>query len=118
MPDAHLGSPLTPRPRTIVIAGLFTAVGLSYIGPLSGYLSAKSTLRAQEEALTELQDQRAQLAGQLAELKTPAILEIHAREIGMLRPGEQGFVIDFVTRKSRAKTFRVEMVAPRTSAAP
>jgi hypothetical protein len=57
------------------------------------------------------------LAGQLAELKTPAILEIHAREIGMLRPGEQGFVIDFVTRKPRAQSFRIEMAPPRTSPA-
>jgi hypothetical protein len=57
------------------------------------------------------------LAGQLAELKTPAILEIHAREIGMLRAGEQGFVIDFVTRKARAKTVPVDVVPPRTSPA-
>ena len=92
---------------------MFAAVGLSYIGPLTGYLSAKSTLRAQEQTLIELQEQRTQLAGQLAELKTPAILEIHAREIGMLRPGEQGFVIDFVTRKPRLPTFRFEMVSPR-----
>lgn len=117
MPDARLRSSLTPSPRTIVIAGLFAAVGLSYIGPVSGYLSAKSSLRSQEQTLAELQTERSNLAAQLAELKQPAILEIHAREIGMLRPGEQGFVIDFVTRKARTPSFHVEMVPPRSSAA-
>lgn len=117
MPDARLRSSHTPSPRTIVIAGLFAAVGLSYIGPVSGYLSAKSSLRGQEQTLAELQTERSNLAAQLAELKQPAILEIHAREIGMLRPGEQGFVIDFVTRKARIPAFRVEMVPPRSSAA-
>lgn len=115
MPGARPGSPLTPRPRTIVIAGLFAAVGLSYIGPISGYMSAKSALRSQEETLAQLQSQRTGLASQLAELKTPAILEIHAREIGMLRPGEQGFVIDFVTPKSRTPSPHVEMVPSRTA---
>jgi hypothetical protein len=117
MPGAGLRSPLTPSPRTIVIAGLFAAVGLSYLGPISGYLSAKSGLRTQEETLARLQAERTQLAGQLAELKQPAILEIHAREIGMLRPGEQGFVIDFVGRKPATASVRVEMVPPRSPGA-
>lgn len=116
MPGARLRSPLTPSPRTIVIAGLSAAVGLSYLGPISGYLSAKSSLRAQEQTLAELQTERSNLAAQLAELKQPAILEIHAREIGMLRPGEQGFVIDFATHKARVQPFRIEMVPPRSSA--
>jgi len=110
-------SPLTPAPRTIVIAGLFAAVGLSYIGPVSGYLSTKSTLRSQEAALSALQSQRADLAGQLAALKQPQILEIRAREIGMLRPGEQGYVIDFSGPKPKAAAVRVEVVPPRRSGA-
>jgi len=80
-------------------------------------LSAKSSLRAQEETLAQLQAQRTQLASQLAELKTPAVLEIHAREIGMLRPGEQGFVINFVGRKPRTPSLLVEMVPPRSPSA-
>jgi hypothetical protein len=84
----------------IVIAGLFTAVGLSYIGPVSGYLSQKSTLRSEEVGLTALQVQRTELAAALNQLKQPAILETRAREIGMLLPGELGFVIDFATPKA------------------
>jgi hypothetical protein len=95
--DSGRRSFVTPSPRTIVIAGLFAAVGLSYIGPVSGYLSQKTSLRAQETTLSTLQGERDRLAAQLAQLKQPAVLEIRAREIGMLRPGEQGFVVDFVT---------------------
>lgn len=91
----HPRSLPTPSPRTIVIAGLFAAVGLSYIGPVSGYLSQKSTLRVQETALTQLQAERTRLSAELAQLRRPAVLEIRAREIGMLRPGEEGFVIAF-----------------------
>ena len=72
-------------------------MGLSYIGPVSGYLSEKSTLRSEEIGLTALQGRRTELSTQLTELKQPAVLETRAREIGMLRPGEQGFVIDFVS---------------------
>lgn len=104
----------TPSPRTLIVAGLFAAVGLSYIGPVSGYFSTKSTLRAQELALTQLQDERAQLSGQLAQLKQPAILEIRAREIGMLRRGEQGYVIAFTTPKPKP-SIHVEMVPPKQS---
>jgi hypothetical protein len=97
--DARPWSSSTPSPRTIVIAGLFAAVGLSYIGPVSGYLSEKSTLRSEEIGLTALQGRRTELSTQLTELKQPAVLETRAREIGMLRPGEQGFVIDFASPK-------------------
>jgi hypothetical protein len=107
----------TPAPRTIVIAGLFAAVGLSYIGPVSGYLSTKSTLRSQEAALSALQSQRADLAGQLALLKQPQVLEIRAREIGMLRPGEQGYVIDFYSPKPKFGAVHVEVVPARRSGA-
>jgi cell division protein FtsB len=65
--------------------------------------------------LTSLQSQRDQLAGQLAQLKQPQILEIRAREIGMLRRGEQGYVIDFISPKPHKSRFRVEMVSPRRS---
>jgi hypothetical protein len=87
---------------------------LSYIGPVSGYWSTRNTLRSQELTLTRLQDRRDQLSGQLAELKQPQILEIKAREIGMLRRGEQGYVIDFYTPKAKP-AFRVEMVPPKKS---
>lgn len=77
-------------------------MALTYIGPVRGYLSQKSTLRSQEIGLTGLQAQRTTLASELTQLQQPAILETRAREIGMLRPGEQGFVIDFVTPKPRS----------------
>jgi len=116
-PTHHRGRP-TPSPRTIVIAGLFAAVGLSYIGPVSGYLSTKSTLRSQEVALTKLQAQRGTLAGQLAQLKQPQILEIRAREIGMLRPGEHGYVIDFFSPKPKAKLPQgLDLILPKRSGA-
>jgi hypothetical protein len=113
---SHRSCP-TPAPRTIVIAGLFAAVGLSYIGPVSGYLSTKSTLRSQETTLAALQAQRADLAGQLAQLKQPQVLEIRAREIGMLRPGEQGYVVDFYSPKPKPPAYRFEVVPPRHSRA-
>ncbi len=77
-------------------------MGLSYIGPVSGYLSQKSTLRSEEIGLIALQGRRTELSAQLAELRQPAVLETRAREIGMLRAGEQGFVIDFVSPRPAA----------------
>ncbi len=84
-----------------MLAGLFFAVGVAYIGPVSAYLSQKSSLRAQELTLMSLQSKRAQLEGQLTQIQQPAVLETRAREIGMLRPGEAGFVINFVTPAAR-----------------
>jgi cell division protein FtsB len=75
------------------VAGVLTALLLSYIGPVRGYLDQRATLRHEQERLRELVQTRDALRTQIADLGQPAVLEARARELGLVEPGERAFVV-------------------------
>jgi len=86
-------SPPTRSPRTIVLAGVLTAVCIGYIGPVNGYISQRSELASEREGLARLEARRDALAVQLRALERNDVLEARARQLGLLKPGERGFVL-------------------------
>jgi cell division protein FtsB len=66
---------------------------LGYIGPVNGYLSQRSELRAEQANLAVLEGRRDSLQRQLAALKRPDVLEARARDLGMVRPGERAIIV-------------------------
>jgi cell division protein FtsB len=75
------------------VAGVLTALLLGYIGPVSGYLDQRATLRQEQARLHDLQQTRDALRTQIADLGQPAVLEARARELGLVEPGERAFVV-------------------------
>lgn len=86
-------SPATRSPRTIVLAGVLTAVCIGYIGPVNGYISQRSELTRERADLAQLQARRDALAAQLKALERADVLEARARQLGLLKPGEKGYVL-------------------------
>lgn len=75
------------------MAGVLTALLLGYVGPVSGYLEQRATLRQEQARLQDLQRTRDDLRGRIADLGQPAVLEARARELGLVAPGERPFVV-------------------------
>jgi len=80
--------------RRLVLAGVLIAVTLAYVGPVRGYLEQRSELQGYQAALRSAEAQRDRIARQIDALEQPAVLEARARELDMVRPGEQSFLID------------------------
>ena len=88
-------SPRLRPPRTVILAGLLTALALGYIGPSNAYLSQRAELHAQQSGLDRLEARHRSLNAQLAALERNDVLEARARTLGLVKPGERAFVIKF-----------------------
>jgi cell division protein FtsB len=80
--------------RRLLLAGVVIAITLAYIGPVRGYLEQRSELQGYQAALRSAEAQRDRIARQIEALRQPAVLEARARELDMVRPGEQSFLVD------------------------
>lgn len=85
--------PSSPSPRNIVVAGIVSAVLIGYVGPVHGYLSQRGELAKEQRALTSMLATRNALHAQLAALGRDEVLEMRARELGLVRPGERAFIM-------------------------
>jgi len=96
-PAPRRGAPrrsvVTPSPRNILLAGIVTAVGLGYLGPVNGYLEQRAELQRQRDNLERIEARRDSLRAQLQSLDRPDVIERRARAAGMVRPGERAFII-------------------------
>jgi cell division protein FtsB len=71
---------------------LTIVVGL-YVQHTLAYLSISSQAGQQEAIVDQLSRQNAQLAAEQRSLSSPATIVRNARALGMVRPGEQAYVI-------------------------
>ena len=69
------------------------AVLISYVSPVADLLQTWRGAGVAEERLAELGAETERLQRRADELKTPAAALREARELGMVGPGEQGYVI-------------------------
>ncbi len=90
--------------RRLFILGVLIALVVSYIGPIRGYQSRKTELRAQQVTLSKLLKERDALRAQVAGGQSKASREQRARELGFIKPGE--------------RQFRVNNIEPDPTAAP
>ena len=87
-----------PSMKAIALAGVVTAIGIGYIGPVNAYLDQKSELAREQERLAALEAERERLSGLIKALDEPSVLEARARELGYVRPGEVPFVVNGLKR--------------------
>jgi hypothetical protein len=79
--------------RRLFLVGVIVAVAVAYVGPVRGYLHQRSELAGYRTALTGLESKRDRLARQIAAIDQPAVLEVRARELDLIRPGERRYVL-------------------------
>ena len=86
-----------PRRRTPILrwAALATLaiVALLYYRPLKSYVETRSALHERQSEVRELRAKRNQLARRLEDADTPEALARRARKLGLVKPGEQLFIV-------------------------
>ncbi|MBU3673656.1 MAG: septum formation initiator family protein [Solirubrobacteraceae bacterium] len=109
--ESFTGSGLIPRPRLIagrpdgsspirwdrigraVIVGVFLLVAILYLRPLVSIISARGEAADRRAEVQRLQSVNDRLTKRVKALKNPAALELEARRLGMVKPGERAYVI-------------------------
>ena len=69
-------------------------VMVSYLNPVVNLVDAWRDSKVGEERLVELQRENASLSAQVERAEDPLTMEREARKLGMVKPGEQAYVID------------------------
>ncbi len=69
-------------------------VMVSYLNPVVNLVDAWRDSKVGEETLVELQRENASLQSQVDRAEDPLTMEREARKLGMVKPGEQAYVID------------------------
>ncbi|MEQ8835144.1 MAG: septum formation initiator family protein [Miltoncostaeaceae bacterium] len=70
-----------------------TALAIAYIGPVLGYFDQRSELHREQARLEMLETEKRSILSQIAAADTVEVLEIRARQQGLVRPGERAFAI-------------------------
>jgi cell division protein FtsB len=96
MPKAKRRRSRPPR-RTHVLrwaaVATLAVVALLYYRPLRSYVDTRSSLKERQAEVRELRAKRDQLARRLEEADTPEALARRARKLGLVKPGEQLFIV-------------------------
>jgi cell division protein FtsB len=80
-------------------------VALLYYRPLRSYVETRSSLEERESEVRELRAKRNELARRLEEADTAEALARRARKLGLVKPGEQLFIVKGVEEwRRRADT--------------
>jgi cell division protein FtsB len=95
MPKSRRAS--RPRRRAPVVrwAAMATlvVVALLYFRPVKSYLETRSSLQQRQAEVQELRAKRDDLARRLEDADTPEALARRARKLGLVKPGEQLFIV-------------------------
>jgi len=78
--------------RLALVLVLF-GVLVSYLNPVVNLVDAWRDSKASEERLADLKQENRRLTNQVREAGTPLVLEREARKLGMVRPGEDAYVV-------------------------
>jgi cell division protein FtsB len=100
-----------PRRRTSVVrwAALATlaVVALLYYRPLKSYVETRSSLHERQAEVQELRAKRDELARRLDDADTPDALARRARKLGLVKPGEQLFIVKGIEEWRRKAQTRI-----------
>jgi cell division protein FtsB len=94
-----------PALRWAALATL-AVVALLYYRPLKSYVETRTSVQEGQTEVRDLRAKRSRLARRLEEADTPEALARRARKLGLVKPGEQLFIvkgIDEWRRKARAR---------------
>jgi cell division protein FtsB len=90
--------------RWVALATL-AVVALLYYRPLKSYVETRTTLNERRAEVRQLRAKGNELARRLEEADTPEALARRARKLGLVRPGEQPFIVKGIEEwRRRART--------------
>lgn len=78
------------RVALLIVLGLLV---LLYIRPASSYVSTWKESKQRKEEVRRLERENAALRARRAELRDDDALELEARRLGMVKPGERAYVV-------------------------
>jgi cell division protein FtsB len=78
--------------RVLALAGLVLA-GFLYWKPMQSYLRTSHELKARSAEVRALREERARLKQRIAQAGTGGQLVREARRLGLVKPGEQLFIV-------------------------
>jgi len=81
-----------------IAIGAIAIVGLLYYKPARTYLHTRQTVAQRTAEVQQLQRQHAQLARLVASSTSDAELAREARRLGLVKPGEQLFIVRGIKR--------------------
>jgi cell division protein FtsB len=87
--------------------GTVIIVALLYYRPLKSYLETRSSLERQQAEVHQLRAKRDELASRLKEADTPEALARRARKLGLVKPGEQLFIVKGIEEWKRKTATRI-----------
>jgi cell division protein FtsB len=86
-----------PRRRTSALRWVAVAtlaiVALLYYRPLKSYVETRASVQERQAEVRKLRAKRDELARRLEETDTPEALARRARKLGLVKPGEQLFIV-------------------------
>ena len=93
--------PATIRWDRLSRYGLLAVLGcmlLLYVNPLRSYVSTWQESHKRAAAVSALERESAQLRAKQRALKSAGVVETEARRLGLVKPGERGFVVTGLPR--------------------
>jgi cell division protein FtsB len=81
------------RPTRLLALGSLVLVVLLYWKPIRNYQHARAVLNRREDDVARLQRQQEQLQARLAAVGQGETLIREARRLGLVKPGEQLFIV-------------------------
>ena len=81
------------RPTRLLALGGLALIALLYWRPLHAYQHTKSILDRRQAEVAQLNEQRHTLQQQLASVGKGDTLILEARRLGLVKPGEQLFIV-------------------------
>jgi hypothetical protein len=85
----------TRRPHLLrwLGAAVVLAIAIAYVQPIRAYFDAKDDVAKRQDERSALLREQAELRKELAFSETDAFLEREARRLGLVRAGEQLFIV-------------------------
>jgi cell division protein FtsB len=83
-----------PRPTRILAFLGIVLVAFLYWTPTQSYLHAKQRLKTRSAEVQSLREEKAHLQRRIAQARTEAELVRQARHLGLVKPGEQLFLVE------------------------
>jgi len=82
-------------------------VALLYYRPLRSYVETRSSVQERQAEVRELRAKRDELARRLEEADTPEALARRARKLGLVKPGEELYIVKGVEEWRRQARTRI-----------
>lgn len=96
----------TPVLRWAAVATL-AVVALLYYRPLKSYVETRGSLQERQAEVQHLRAKRDELAHRLERADTPEALTRRARKLGLVKPGEQLFIVKGIEESRREAGTRI-----------